>query len=389
MRTITIQPMTKKSIKLQAIDLFCGAGGLSLGMHWAGFDVVLALDNWDSAIKTYNTNFSLEIGPLKLDKKLERLESTLQDKTGSSKDDDVAIKVNINSIDGSWIRKLLKNNDLDPEIDVVVGGPPCQGFSMAGRRNPKDQRNALVWEFLRIVKELRPKVFLMENVKGLASARTPEGENVPLKIKEVCEKMDYQVTWNIIDASKHGVPQMRQRIFFVGVDERWTADVPCTFPNLKEREIITVRDALSDLPSPSFSEPIPYAAEPQTRYQEWIRTDSSKLYHHLATRHRPDIITKLKKLSPGQPLYPHYKDAWKRLEWDKPSFTVKENHNAPGVHPEQPRVITPRECARLQSFPDNFLFPCPKSTQLKLIGNAVPPLLARELGQSILEQYLL
>ncbi len=376
----------------QVLDLFSGAGGLSLGMNWVGFNVVLALDNWEPAVITHNLNFTTQNGTRTFEEKIELLSSLKYSRQRIVLEfgDEIpsAIQVDIRTIDDKWIKNELKRRGHEPEIDLIVGGPPCQGFSMAGRRNPKDHRNTLVWEYLRIVKQVRPKVFLMENVKGLASAKTPDGNLVPIKIQEFCEKIDYHVTHAIIDASKHGVPQMRHRIFFIGIDENWTADVPKNFPNLPSKKQVTVQDALTDLPTPSPDDPIPYSNPPQTAYQQWLRKHSELLFHHLATRHRPEIIEKLKKLPPGKPLYPHYKDAWKRLEWNKPSFTIKENHNAPGVHPEEPRVITPRECARLQSFPDDFLFPVPKSIQLKLIGNAVPPLLAKELGTVILKQFL-
>ncbi len=385
--------ISKKAREFQVIDLFSGTGGLSLGMHWIGFNVVLAIDNWIPAVKSYNLNFSVDNRLRTFDEKTELLqmlkESSTRNETLEGEEWSAAMQVDARTIDHKWIKTELRERGIDPQVDIIAGGPPCQGFSMAGKRNPNDHRNTLVWEYLRMVKELRPKVFLMENVKGLASARTPSGTLVPLKVQEYCEKMDYHVTYAIIDASKHGVPQMRHRIFFIGVDEGWTADVPREFPKLPPRKILTVKDTLTDLPKPAFIEPIDYSKPPETEYQKWLRKNASELYHHLATRHRPEIIEKLKKLPPGKPLYPHYKDAWKRLEWNKPSFTIKENHNAPGVHPDQPRVITPRECARLQSFPDDFLFPVSKSVQLKLIGNAVPPILARELGRVILEQYLI
>jgi DNA (cytosine-5)-methyltransferase 1 len=148
---------------------------------------------------------------------------------------------------------------------------------------------------------------------------------------------------------------------------------------------VTVREALEDLGEPVAAEPQPHGSAARSEFARLMRDGATALHDHVPTRHRADMIERMKAQAPGTPLYETWAHAWHRLDPDKPSPTVKENHNAPFVHPWQPRVTTPRECARLQSFPDRFTFIGPKSRKLVQVGNAVPPLLGMAVGRAVRE----
>jgi DNA (cytosine-5)-methyltransferase 1 len=358
----------------RALDLFCGAGGLSCGLLQAGYDVVAGVEFDPVAHATFLRNHPRRF--------------TLRD-------------VDIRKLGAE---DILRQTGLDSgEIDLVVGGPPCQGFSTAGYRKRTDERNSLVWEFIRLVGELRPPHFAMENVVGLLSMQWQGRTTVLSEIDRRFRDLGYATNIGgeradprrlIVNAAEYGVPQRRRRVLVFGargdMDQvprlreatHFDPNAPSLFGG--RAPFVTVSEALDDLPAPTESGTARLERKTGiSAFARSMRGECVEVENHGLTRHRPWMITRMRKQRPGQPLYDTWAHAWVRLEADQPSPTVKENHNAPFVHHEQPRVLSPRECARLQSFPDGFVFCGPKSKQLVQIGNAVPPLLGREIGLAV------
>ena len=207
-------------------------------------------------------------------------------------------------------------------------------------------------------KKHKPKYLLMENVKGILSMLN--GEVIKKIIKDF-ESLGYNIEYKTLVSSDYGVPQKRERVIFIGNNINKTINFPKK--NIKKEK--TVRDAISDLAG----------------------IEESKEFNHILTKHSEDMVRRLADIKPGKSLYENYSDAWKRVHWDKPSPTVKENHGATFVHPDLPRVMTARELARLQSFPDSFKFYGAKKWQLVQLGNAVPPLMAKAIGKQIMEDW--
>ena len=363
------------AVEPTVLDLFCGAGGLSCGLEMTGFRVVGGVEADARACQTFLDNHPRADafrGPVDVRELTAR---TVWDATG-----------------------------LEPGgLDVLVGGPPCQGFSMAGYRRTDDARNALVFEFSRLLDELAPAAFVMENVVGLASM-TVDGRTKILRVlADEFDRLGYstnipedEADWGslIVDAADMGVPQHRRRVLILGA--RAGRDVP-VFPGRTHAEAatshrdsslephVTVREALFGLPAPSFEESVPVAAAARgSSFAHLIRSPEGITFNHAPTRHAPWMVERMASQPRGTALYDTWAHAWYRLVPEEPAPTVKENHNAPFVHPDEPRVVTPRECARLQSFPDGFRFCGPKSRVLVQIGNAVPPLLGRRIGAALM-----
>lgn len=310
------------------VDLFCGAGGLSKGLEDAGLQGICGLDWFKEAGETYKRNFNHSF--INGDITLKETKKLFLDK----------------------VREELNGKNLS----LVAGGFPCQGFSMAGNRIVDDPRNSLYKELINIVKELNPEFILCENVKGL---RTMLGGKVERKIIEDFQAIGYDVKVTTLCAADYGVPQKRDRVIFIGNRLGKTNYFPS--PILQPSGYITVGAAIKDL----------------------IYHPEDKNINHVITKHREDMIKKMSKLPQGKNLYEGYSDAWRRAIWNEPSTTIKENHGGVNIHPLLPRVLTAREMARLQSFPDDFIFEGPKNKQLVQIGNAVPPLLAKAIGLAI------
>lgn len=330
---------------LTVVDLFCGAGGLSAGLAMSGrFSSIEGFDNDPDSLATWAANH------------------------GSAGHQDV-MPADLTILRG------------EPGVDVVVGGPPCQGFSMAGKRSAKDPRNALVFHFARLVGEFSPRFFVMENVPGLKSARDENDMPVLGRLLSEYMTLGYQTRVVDIDAARFGVPQKRRRILILGAKR--DEILPVIQPTTPTERPVTVKQALSGIGKPMPISLLSSYKRAGSKYAKMMRGDESMLHDHVETKHRGDVIERLEKLPPGESLYPSYKDSWKRLHLDRPAPTVKENHNAPFVHPTEPRVLTPRECARLQSFPDWFHFAGTKSSMLKQIGNAVPPLVGKAIGEAV------
>ena len=349
------------------IDLFCGCGGFSKGFEQAGFNVKLGTDVWNDALVTYKENFP-------------KAEVLCKDIT------------NVNA------KELLALSNLSvSDVDVIIGGPPCQGFSVSGKRILEDPRNILYKSFVRLVSEIQPKVFVMENVPGLV--RLFDGQ-VKQQVIDNFTNIGYRVFFKQLTACDYGVPQSRKRIFFVGLNERKIKDFSFTFPTpsygTKDKEYVTCEDALSDLDfigdSKKLSDEDAYIKPALSDYQKLMRTGSEHLYNHVTTIHTEKTRSIISIVPDGG----NYKDlpkelqatrnvhiAWTRMNSKKPCFTIDTGHNH-HFHYRANRVPTVRESARIQSFPDKFKFIGIKTSQLKQVGNAVPPLMAEALANEVM-----
>lgn len=352
---------------MNIIDLFCGCGGFSKGFEQAGFNILLGIDIWKDAINTYKTNFPHAY--------------TILGDLSNIESNDILSKVNVSIND----------------IDVIIGGPPCQGFSVSGKRMIDDPRNILYKSFVRIVDSIKPKIFVMENVPGLV--RLFKGQ-VKTQIIEDFSNIGYEVSMQELVASDYGVPQTRKRVFFVGLNKNKIKNSEYVFPvkthGIGKIPYITTIDAISDLDfigdTNVLSNEDQYKLKPLTDYQKDMRKNSLKLYNHVTTIHTDKTRSIISMVPDGG----NYKDlpeelknirnvniAWTRMDSKKPCFTIDTGHNH-HFHYRANRVPTVRESARIQSFPDDFLFTGAKTSQLKQVGNAVPPLLAQAIAKSII-----
>ena len=343
--------------KYNAIDLFCGAGGLSYGFESAGFNILLGIDNDEKALEVFERNHK-------------GAKSICGDITQIHYDD---------------IKKLIGNK----KIDVIIGGPPCQGMSLSGPRKFDDPRNKLYLSYIRLVEEIKPDAFVIENVPGLASLF---GGQIKESILEKFKKLGYQVENKILCAADYGVPQTRKRIVFVGFKNGHSFK----YPKAKDYTV-TCEMALSDLPplvDDLGTEVSDYATEAQNTYQELMRRRSDKVYNHVAAEHS-EKVKKIISLVPDgcnyKSLPEEYKDtrnfhvAWTRFASGKPAPTIDTGHRH-HFHYKYNRVPTVRECARLQSFPDDFVFLGNKTQQFRQVGNAVPPLMAQCIAEEVKKQ---
>ena len=310
------------------VDLFCGAGGLSKGLEMAGLQGVCGLDWFAEAGMTYKRNFNHPFvdGDIKQQEIKEQFYSTVKEQLNGRK------------------------------LDIVAGGFPCQGFSMAGNRIVDDPRNSLYLEMLEIVKTLQPDFVICENVKGL---RSMLNGGVEKKIIADYKEIGYEMNVTVLCAADYKTPQKRERVIFIG--NRIGAKNYHPKPILSPTEYVTTGEAIADL----------------MNHPEDVK------FNHVPTKHRPDMAQRMLELPEGESLYKGYSDAWKKCPWNEASCTIKENHGGVNIHPKLPRVLTAREMARLQSFPDDFIFEGTKNKQLVQIGNAVPPLLGKAIGLAI------
>lgn len=354
--------------KYNVIDLFCGCGGFSKGFQEAGFDVCFGIDLWNDATVTYKKNFP----------------------------EAVVLNEDITKVSSKMILELtgLKARD----IDVIIGGPPCQGFSVSGKRMIDDERNKLYKSFVQLVSEIKPKMFVMENVPGLV--RLFEGK-VKDQVLEDFSNIGYTVKYQILSADNYGVPQQRRRVFFVGVNNKKFSNPDCyayptPFTGIGDLfPAITCKDAISDLDfvpdDRVLGEDIPYEIPPQNDYQRLMREGSNSVLNHSITIHKDRTKEIIAMVPDGgnykslpQELWSTRKVhiAWTRMDSKRPCFTIDTGHNH-HFHYRANRVPTVRESARIQSFPDNFEFIGIKTSQLKQVGNAVPPLLAKAVAESV------
>jgi len=352
---------------LTVADFFCGAGGLTLGFRMAGFTVLFGLDvDWD-AVRTYVRN---NPGVAWLCKDIRKVSAR-------------------EVMDAAGVEK--------GGFDVVIAGIPCEGYSLLNRRyDPSDPRNYLFLEFMRMVKALRPKAVLIENVPGISRRA---GGGFRRAVEGVLASLGYEVVSFELNALNYGVPQKRVRVFFVGMEEGLSFRPPppthganslANYINGAEslKPPLTVWDAISDLPplGPG-EEKTRYESPPLTEYQKTMRDGCTALHNHKAPRHPRWTVEMIARTKPGEPLYGTFKQRI-RLRWDEPAPTIPAGGVRPQwffAHPEQPRGLTVREKARLQSFPDSYVFYGPIIKQRVLVGDAVPPLLARALARQILK----
>ncbi len=346
-------------MKYNVLDLFCGCGGLSCGFIQAGFNVIIGVDNDEAALRTFKNN---HIG---------------------------AKVANINLADDT-VCEQIENLIPDTKVDLIIGGPPCQGFSLTGSRNFYDKRNKLYLAMVKTVKHFKPKAFLIENVTGMA---TLYGGEVKDKIIECFTELGYNVNVQVLCAADYGVPQMRKRLVFVGIRN----DIgEFKFPEKVRTpdNYVSCEDALSDLPGLETDlgeEKAEYKNQPFTKYQKEMRKNSNTLYNHVATKHTEQVknIISLvpdggnyKDLPPGIGTSRKFNEAWTRYNSKKPSRTIDTGHRN-HFHYKYNRVPTVRENARLQSFPDDFIFYGTKTQQNRQVGNAVPPMLSYNLAKQI------
>lgn len=337
------------------LDLFCGAGGLSYGFECAGFNVVLGIDNDKQALETFKANHY-----------------------GSK-----TFCGDITNICYADIRKIIG----DKTIDVIVGGPPCQGFSLSGPRNFNDPRNALYLSYIRLVEEIRPRAFVIENVPGLVALFNGEvKDNI---IKRFTE-LGYSVKYRILCAADYGVPQNRKRVVFVGMKN---GEREFFYPDVLE-SVVTCEMALSDLPPLTDTlgeEEQEYACVPQNIYQKTMRKRSKKVHNHIAATHSEKVRHIISLVPDGgnyRDLPEEYRSsrnfhvAWTRFASQKPAPTIDTGHRH-HFHYKYNRVPTVRECARIQSFPDDFIFTGNKTQQFRQVGNAVPPLMAECIAKQL------
>lgn len=341
---------------LKVLDLFSGCGGLSAGFAAEGFEIVAGVDHWPDALETFAANHQ------------------------SSK----ALELDLAAaVDWHWL--------LGSAVDVVIGGPPCQGFSISGKRDPSDPRNKLYEAFVSAVAQLQPRYFVMENVPNL---RSMAGGQFVDAIAADFEQLGYGVQHAVLLASDYGVPQNRRRLFFVGQLNASDSRSEFTFPtSTTSDQPITCWEAVSDLPEDSLEDGAPYPVRPLSSYQEAMRGRSIGVWNHQITNHTEQTRRTIALVPDGG----NYKDlpkplqrtrkvniAWTRLSSRRPSFTIDTGHRH-HFHYEFNRVPTVRESARIQSFPDHFRFLGSKTSQLKQVGNAVPPLLASALARQLRE----
>lgn len=295
-------------------------------------------------------------------------------------------------ITNSIVKERIIKDAKDLNVNMIIGGPPCQGFSNKGKKlGLEDPRNFLFLEYLDIVKEIQPELFVIENVKTMLTAA--DGYFIQ-EIKTRINDLGYILNHDILNSSHYGVPQTRERAILLAHKSQHLK-----FPK-KLDEQLTVRDAISDLAyieSGEGESPAAYQTDPESDYQKWARKTSDQLHNHIATNHSPLALKKLAMIPPekGKEYLPKellgkqkFKTTWSRLEWDKPSPTIDTRFDTPSngknSHPDIDRAITPREAARLQSFDDSFIFYGNKTSICTQIGNAVPPLMARAIGEGIL-----
>ena len=391
---------------MNCFELFAGCGGLGYGFHKNGFNIIAANELKDNIALTYKHNFP-----------------------------------NTNVIVGDITKKEIKNKVYecfkDKSCDVILGGPPCVAYSMSGHRNSRDPRGQLFKDYVEFVKKLKPKAFVMENVKGiltilhdkpnltdkekiladkyyeleenklklqaekkLLSVKNKKPTSIPVKknkkaiklinkeikqmekdipkfrmkvtdiIKSTFENLGYKVKMKLLNAANYGVPQKRERVIFIGL--RNDIDKEIVYPSEthskdgKDNKLkwVTVKEAIDDLKD------LP---------------EDKEISQQIYTKHSDVFLEKIKKTEIGSSVTKKYKEAFFRCYPDRPSNTVKENHGGVFIHYEKNRVMTPRELARLQSFPDDFQFKGSKSSMLVQLGNAVPCGLSNSIAEKIKE----
>lgn len=374
---------------MNIVDLFSGAGGLTFGFYYKKwgkrfirnkkFNFLFANEYDQYACEAFRNNFP----------------------------DIPLFECDITEIN----EEMLRQNNIDiGNVDLVIGGPPCQSYSMVGKRQ-YDQRAKMYKEYKRMLGILKPRMFIFENVVGLLSMQNDEGHPV---IDDICEifgeideQLGYDIHKQVLNAKDYGVPQSRERVFLVGI--RKNDNLKWSFPSKiikDEKKYLTVCDAICDLPQLGMEEEGNiYASQPQNEYQELMRCRNVALTNHINGGYGEKMQAVMAAVPEGEGreyinnlvdagmlpeecrLTSGYKNTYGRLWWNRPSTTITNNLGRPSslrcIHPRENRALTTREGARLQSFPDFCMFYGGKYQQNSQVGNAVPPLLAMCLAKEV------
>lgn len=360
----------RKSIQkngcFEVLDLFCGCGGISKGFEMSGYSIIGGIDFNKDATDTFAHNFK------------------------NAK----VICGDISEVTDEQVRSLYG------KTDVIIGGPPCQGFSSANRwqKEKDDPRNKLFFQYIRFVDILRPKAILIENVRGLLTRNNGYAKD---RITELLTEMNYSVSMSVLDASDYGVPQCRKRAVIIGINKDLCSE-EFDFSKLKVLPKVTVDEALSDIYG--FESQIGEAqfvqARPMSQYQTLMKDGTTILLDH-EVRYPAEIVQKRISFVPQggnwldvpSELWPsqrnnRHSSAYKRLKQDTQSCTIDTgNAHSNYFHPLYNRIPSVRESARLQSFPDSFEFEGSRGSKYKQVGNAVPPLLAKAIAD-LLKEYI-
>ena len=349
----------------RCLDLFCGIGGLTLGLECAGFKSIGGIDKWEDAKETFEHN-------------LYPLRCMISDLTQTS----------VKEIEAFF-------GISREEIDVIAGGPPCQGFSTVGKRELDDPRN-LLWEHYRdLVSEIRPSYVIIENVEGMKVAGNG---SVPKNVIAAFREVGYEMKARLLTSADYGVPQLRKRLVFLG----WLSGLAEPhFPKPTVYEHVTVADAIFDLPKLKAGQKrVRYDEVPSTPFQEARRKNAKKLHNHEAANHSPHLVEIMKHVPDGgnrksipDHLQPKsgFHNSYARLASWKPAVAVTSNMRKPSsarsTHPKQPRGLTVREGLRLQTFDDDFVVLGTRTSQYLQVGNAVPPLLGQAVGEEVIRAF--
>lgn len=364
---------------MNIVDLFTGVGGLTFGFYYK-------LES-NKFVKNTHNQF---IFANEIDKETANMFC-------NNFPDINMITSNIKNLTEKDIKAIIKKK----RVDLIIGGPPCQSFSTIGKRI-YDDRAKLYNEYFRILSIIRPKAFLFENVKGILSMKDTKGLLVIDTIKEKFNKLGYKIYCEILNAVDYGIPQSRERVFIVGI--RDDLKVEWNFPKPKKHSKLTIKEAISDLPIVKEGHCVnKYKKEPNNKYQELMRRNSKELTGHFCGVYGEKIRIVIKSVKQGEGkndfnnlvdmgkvpkkyrLTSGYANTYGRLCENQPSTTITNNLASPSslrcIHYSQNRALTPREGARIQSFPDWFKFSNGRGMASKQIGNAVPPLLAIQLAK--------
>lgn len=382
---------------INVVDLFAGAGGFGLGFNMAEYNILcsLEIDKWAAdTLKENNHHLIINDSILNFDTK----------------------------------KKIFKC--IEDKPDIIIGGPPCQGFSLAGRRNREDPRNKLFLQFFNWVKLLKPKIFVIENVSGILTFKNDSGFKVIDEITDIFKSIGYEVNVWKVNALEYGVPQNRNRVFVVGHLGGINIPKPKISHSSTDKDLnspVTVGQAILDLPiiyASGGADILDYDKNPQNEYQSWCRNKSGKVFNHEAMKHTKRMVTRYQKIIEGEKLGDLQDDLkvrkrgglgelstisyslnYRHLKENMCSHTIPAHFYSSFIHPLIPRNITTREAARLQSFPDWYKFMGKRTmisssllkklgmdelnhlSQYNQVGNAVPPLLAFNIAEH-LKEYL-
>lgn len=361
--------------KFKVLDLFAGVGGLSYGFaHDDNFEIIAANEILPDMAKAYSLNHPT----------VKVYNCDIKDFGVKNLEDDLQIKKG--------------------DIDLIVGGPPCQAFSTVGKRLIDDPRGKLFQEYYRVLEELNPKLFLFENVKGLLSMQNGE---LFKTILSLFESLGYKVKYEVLNSADYGVPQIRERVIIIGTKLENDFEYPSkTHASIEDNNIfnqglksyLKLSEAISDLPFiKSNEESFEYSSEAKNEFQTLMRMNApKKLMDHNAPKNNEKLVKLMECLPDGgtpqdvpEELRPTsgFANTYCRLWWERPAPTVTRNLSTPSssrcIHPKAPRPLTTREGARIQCFPDDYIFYGSRSSKNLQIGNAVPPFLSIALKNSI------